>query len=84
MVIHVEFILTDYLYNYTGDMNIDVVNGACNISAQLAQLGLNYHTDYWFNSAYLTPTGVRYIIFGFTDPGDAMLIKIRGLIKING
>lgn len=83
-VIHVEFLLTEYLQTSKGDVNIDVVNGSCNVASQLTALGLEYNKDFWFQSAFIKPSGERYIRFAFNDPGTAMLIKIRGLVTSNG
>jgi hypothetical protein len=76
---YMDFVLTDFLKTHSGDMNIDVINGACVITSRLAKLGLIYDRDFWFATSYISQLGMRYVRFDFADEKTLMIIKLRGL-----
>lgn len=49
------------------------------IGENMSAIGLRYDIDYWFDSSYVGPEGIRYVKYCFKDEQTAMLAKLKGI-----
>lgn len=74
MTEYVEFELSMFAEELSDFTQTDV---SCKITNELTlQYNLKYGEDFWFESSFFKPNGVRVLEFGFKDSSVAFIAKL--------